>query len=133
MQLNLGIKIRELRKRDGRTQEMLAEALGVTSQAVSRWESGGSYPDMEVIPAIANFFHISIDELFGYHDEREEKIKMILKKADEVITSQGFLMVRGSMPTELLACVEMLRAAAEEFPSEPKILLKLGKALYMLG
>ena len=50
MQLNLGTKIRELRRRDGRTQETLAEALGVTPQAVSRWESGGSYPDMEIMP-----------------------------------------------------------------------------------
>ena len=78
MQLNLGIKIRELRRRDGRTQENLAEALGVTAQAVSRWESDTTYPDMQMIPAIANYFHISIDELFGYHDDREEKIKNIL-------------------------------------------------------
>ena len=45
MQLNLGTKIRELRRRDGRTQDNLAEALGVTAQAVSRWESSGSYPE----------------------------------------------------------------------------------------
>jgi len=65
MQLNIGTKIKELRRRDGRTQEALAEALGVTNQAVSRWESGGSYPDMEIVPAIANYFHVSIDEILG--------------------------------------------------------------------
>ena len=89
MQLDLGHKIRELRRRDGRTQEALAEALGVTSQAISRWESNGGYPDMEMIPAIANFFHVSIDELFGYHDNREERIKKILEEARRQIQNQG--------------------------------------------
>ena len=44
MKLTLGEKIKELRKRDGRKQEDLATALGVTNQAVSRWEKDGSYP-----------------------------------------------------------------------------------------
>ncbi len=133
MQLNLGKKIRELRRRDGRTQDNLAEILGVTAQAVSRWESCGSYPDMEMIPAIANYFHISIDELFGYHDEREEKIKTILENATKILTKQGFTMYQGSLSEEVEECVDMLRAASEEFPNEPKILLKLAQSLHMWG
>ncbi|MBQ8496284.1 MAG: helix-turn-helix transcriptional regulator [Clostridia bacterium] len=133
MQLNLGTKIRELRRRDARTQDNLAEALGVTAQAVSRWESGGSYPDMEMIPAIANYFHISIDELFGYHDDREEKIKNILENATKILTKQGFTMYQGSLSEDVGKCVNMLRAASEEFPNEPKILLKFAQALHMWG
>ena len=133
MQLNLGTKIRELRRRDGRTQDNLAEALGVTAQAVSRWESSGSYPDMEMIPAIANYFHVAIDELFGYHDEREEKIKTILDNATKILTKQGFTMYPGSLSDDVEECVNMLRAASEEFPNEPKILLKLAQALHMWG
>ena len=74
MQLDLGNNIRQLRHRDKRTQEALADVLGVTSQAVSRWESGGSYPDMNLIPSIANYFGVSIDELFGYTNNREQRI-----------------------------------------------------------
>ncbi len=64
--IRLGEMIKELRRRDGRTQDALANELGVTAQAVSRWEKGICYPDMEIIPSIANFFSVSIDELFGY-------------------------------------------------------------------
>ena len=133
MQLYLGNKIRELRRRDGRTQDNLAEALGVTAQAVSRWDSGGSYPEMEMIPAIANYFHISIDELFGYQDEREEKIKTILENATNILTKQGFTMYQGSLSEDVGECISMLRTASEEFPNEPKILLKLAQALHMWG
>lgn len=133
MQLTLGQKIRELRKRDSRTQEALADALGVTSQAISRWEANGGYPDMEMIPAIANYFHVSIDELFGYHSDREEKIKSILEKADTVLNDQGFQLYQGSVSEEVKSCIDMLRTAADEFPNEPRILSKLAHSLYMWG
>lgn len=133
MQLNIGNKIRELRHRDGRTQEALADALGVTAQAVSRWESGGSYPDMEIVPAIANYFHISIDELFGYHQEREEKIQQIVNTAIETLRRQGTTMGKGMLSGEVAECVVMLRQALEEFPNEPHIMYQLGFALLMQG
>ena len=75
MQIKLGEKIRELRKRDKRKQEDLAAALGVTNQAVSRWEANGGYPDIELLPAIANYFHITIDQLFGYDSDRQIKLQ----------------------------------------------------------
>ena len=133
MQLTLGQKIRELRKRDGRTQEALAEALGVTSQAISRWEANGGYPDVEIIPAVANYFHVSIDELFGYHSDREEKIKRILEEADRILKNQGFTFYQGSVSDDIEKSIDMLRNAADEFPNEPKILLKLAESLHMWG
>ena len=131
MQLNIGTKIKELRRRDGRTQEALAEALGVTNQAVSRWESGGSYPDMEVVPAIANYFHVSIDELFGYQNDREERIKRILEEANGLIRLQSSFLEKDSGDYE--GIVQMLRNALEEFPNEPDILFCLADALHRLG
>ena len=133
MQLDLGKRIRELRKRDGRTQESLAEALGVTSQAISRWEANGGYPDMEMIPAIANYFHISIDELFGYCLDREEKIKRILAETNRIFEKQGFTYYKGSKSEEVNQCIDMLRAAADEFPNEPRILLLLAQMLHAWG
>ena len=66
MEVKLGEHLRSLRRRDGRTQEDLAAALDVTPQAVSRWENGSCYPDMALIPSMANYFGVTIDELFGY-------------------------------------------------------------------
>lgn len=123
MQVKMGNKIKELRKRDGRKQEDLANALGVTCQAVSRWEANGGYPDMEMVPAIANYFNVSIDELFGYSKDREEKLKTVLANAEKAISGQS----------DLTECVEMLRAAAEEYPSEPQVFIHLGSALVQHG
>ena len=123
MNIKIGEKIKQLRQRDGRKQEDLANALGVSPQAISRWEANGGYPDMELIPAIANYFNISIDELFGYSKDRGDKLKAILSKADKAIGENG----------DMTECVDMLRAAVEEFPSEPKLYMNLGFALDLLG
>ena len=131
MQLDLGQKIRELRRRDGRTQEALAEAIGVTSQAVSRWEANGGYPDMEIVPAIANYFHVTIDELFGYHGEREARIREILDRADAELRAVGGFLGQGN--GNLAETVEMLRASVEEFPNEPELMIKLADALFFFG
>ncbi|MBQ3489186.1 MAG: helix-turn-helix domain-containing protein, partial [Clostridia bacterium] len=127
MQLNLGQKIRELRHRAECTQEALADALGVTSQAVSRWESGGGYPDMEMIPSIANFFGISIDELFGYDNDRSQKINILAKK----INSMNFQ--NNGVDINIDECIEFARKALIEFPGNETIMLCLASVLYNAG
>lgn len=72
MKLAISQTIRRLRKEKDITQEALAAALGVTSQSVSRWENDNAYPDMELIPAIANYFGVSTDVLFGMDAETKE-------------------------------------------------------------
>jgi transcriptional regulator with XRE-family HTH domain len=70
----LGDNIASLRRSSGLTQELLADRLGVTSQAVSKWERQLSCPDVSLLPAMAEVFGVTIDELFvstdGVSDQR---------------------------------------------------------------
>lgn len=54
-----------LRKDKMVTQEQVADVLGVSAQAVSRWETGASYPDITILPAISAFFETTVDQLLG--------------------------------------------------------------------
>ena len=58
-------KLQELRKQKGMTQEELAEKLYVSRTAVSKWESGRGYPNLESLKAISQFFHVSLDDLLS--------------------------------------------------------------------
>lgn len=71
--IKLGAKIRALRKQKNISQEVLAEYLGVSFQAVSKWETEAAMPDVTFIPAIASFFGVSTDELFDFNLYEIEK------------------------------------------------------------
>ena len=123
MQVNIGEKIKELRKKNGRKQEDLATALGVTPQAISRWEANGGYPDMGMIPAIANYFHITIDELFGYNNDRDRIIQEYNDKAQGLLNNND----------DMTECIALLRRGLEEFPDRVDFKIKLACALNKQG
>jgi len=107
MTIKIGGKIKSLRARLGVTQERLAETLGITAQAVSRWESEACYPDIELLPAIADFFGVGVEELLCVEQgKRDAKIKAYIKQAHD-LQWQGIF----NEP------VDILRRALREFPS----------------
>ena len=71
MELNIGTSIRRLRQERNVTQEELAGAIGVTAQAVSKWERAEGYPDITLLPEIAGFFGVTLDTLCGLDDQRD--------------------------------------------------------------
>ncbi|MBQ8292258.1 MAG: helix-turn-helix transcriptional regulator [Bacilli bacterium] len=81
--MNIGNRIKELRVKKKITQEELAKALQVSTQAVSKWENGGS-PDLELVPLIATYFKVTTDYLF---DIKESDIVDIEKKLAKYIQS----------------------------------------------
>lgn len=127
MYLNLGAKIKELRLKNGQTQEALANAFGITSQAVSRWESGESYPGVDIIPIIANYFGITIDELFGYQNNRDTIIKNIIDSVN------SFNIKARSDSDWIDECLQILRNGLAEFPKNEDLLITLAETLSEAG
>ena len=63
--ININEQIAYYRKQRGLTQEDVARALGVTNQAVSKWESAQCCPDIALLPELADLFEVSVDKLLG--------------------------------------------------------------------
>ena len=99
--MEIGNQIKQLRQRRGITQEALAQHLGVTAQAVSKWERGVATPDIGMLPDISAYFGVTIDELFALSDDtRIERIQNMLwddryYDPAEVESTREFLLNKG--------------------------------------
>ena len=72
--MKIGENIKELRKAHNITQEQLAENLGISFQAVSKWENNIAFPDITLIPVLAIFFRVTTDYLFGITNDNTDEI-----------------------------------------------------------
>ncbi len=104
--MEIGNQIKALRQRRGITQEALAQHLGVTAQAVSKWERGAATPDIGMLPDISAYFGVTIDELFALSDDtRMERIQNMLwddryYDPAEVESTREFLLNKGKREPE---------------------------------
>ena len=104
--------LKELRKKKNNTQEELADFLNVSISAISKWERGECYPDIELLPKIAMYYNVLVDDLLGVGEIREkEKIVEYDKKCEE-------LWIAG----DIEGAVAMRREAANEIPNNLHVL-----------
>lgn len=73
MNLNFGENLKKLRRSLDMTQDELAEALGLSIQAISRYETQAAYPDIEMLPVIAGYFGVTVDSLLGVSGEAKQR------------------------------------------------------------
>ena len=117
--IRIGEKIRLLRKKNDVTQDKLAYHLGVTPQAVSRWESGVCYPDMNYLPSIADYFSVTMDELLCYSGtQKAAKVKEYLEQVESLLDRD-----------RVGEALELLRTAMAEIPSDPSLQLETAQVL----
>lgn len=127
MSIKIGTQLRELRLRNGRTQEDLAAALGVTAQAVSQWEKSICCPDIELLPSIAGYFGVSIDRLFGYDSDRQKKLDSLCEKLKQMNRENN------GEDVSMDECIRLAREGLVEFPGNERVMLCLADILYNAG
>ena len=128
MNIAIGEKIRKLRRDRNLTQEEVASHLGISFQSVSKWERGDGYPDITLLPALANYFGVTTDELLGvneisaqeWYEEvnanwevnrragRHEQNVALMKEALRTFPNDALLLV------QLSASLERMDGTAEE-------------------
>ena len=119
MTILLKEQLKKLRRERGGTQEDLAAHLGVTVQAVSKWERGEGYPDINLLPAIASFYNVTIDDLLGVGQMAKERKLSDYKARDHKLWQEG----------RIAESVKLWREAQKEFPNELAVVYFLMYAL----
>ena len=117
--MNIGNKIRELRKQRGITQEQIAESIGISFQAISKWENNIALPDITLAPVLASYFGVSMDELFDFNLKE-------IEYAVEDITEEAYK-YRESDPSESRRILE------EGLKKYPENDILLNNLLYVLN
>ncbi|MGN1346139.1 MAG: helix-turn-helix domain-containing protein [Eubacteriales bacterium] len=85
MELHFGERLRKYRRERDLTQEELAQVIGISPQSISKWERNDGYPDITLLPRIANYFEITIDTLLGNDPSNDDTIwEEYRRKRDEV-------------------------------------------------
>ena len=122
MQLLIGETIKRLRRERDLTQEEVAAHLGISFQSISKWERGEGYPDITMLPALANYFGISVDELLGMNElqKREQYDEINRRWAQDN---------RNGRHGENVA---RMRKALKTFPNDALLLVQLSTSLEKL-
>lgn len=123
MSLLIGENIRRLRRQRDLTQEEVAAHLGISPQSVSKWERAEGYPDIVMLPALANYFNVSVDELLGM-----EKIAKSQKYAQiNALWEENNR--KGLHHDNVL----LMRNSLKLFPNNALLLVQLSASLEKLG
>jgi len=121
--LYLSENLKKYRMQKGLTQEELAAYLNITPQSVSKWERAESYPDITLLPALANIFETSIDLLVGMDTIRAEQTRYAIHQKANEYQRRG----------ELDAAEKVYREALLIYPNKPGMLLGLAGTLALKG
>ncbi len=119
MIINIGDNLKRLRLQKDLTQEQLAEVFGVSAQAVSRWETNTSYPDITLLPGLAIFYNTSVDAIIGMDEIRkDETLRKIHGEINDLVT-------KGQTDQ----AVALIRNSLKIYPNDSGLLMSLGETL----